>query len=78
MTSVERRMRPRAEQELRGLGLDTGAERSVGDRVVHVGEHEVVPDQQPEFVAQREEVVAEVVVCLHVLEMWLQVTACFG
>ena len=51
-------MAPRAIQELRGLGLDAGAKRWIGDRVVHVGEHEIVPDKNSQLVAEREKILA--------------------
>ena len=50
---------PRQSRKLVGrLGLDIGGEVLVLDRVVHVGEHEILPHQDAEFVAEVIEVVA--------------------
>ena len=45
-------------QLIRRFGGDVVQEGFVADRVVHVGKHEVLPDEQAEFIAQPIEEIA--------------------
>ena len=51
-------MRGEARHLVRRFGFDLRAELGIPDRVVHVREHEVLPNQEAQLVAERVEVVA--------------------